>query len=208
MSDTLYLQIDMNVQIQHPHVYLQDIAQMSCTNSKVLNRIRVLPVITLDPDCPGRYPMSVMDLIELIQKKEPTLEVTSIGQPDFIITYQKAGSSQTLFRFLKIVFVCLTAFFGAAFSIMTFNTDVSAGELFQKIYYLVTGTPSSGFTILEVSYSVGLGAGVLFFFNHFSRIKFSADPTPMQIQMRQYENDVNSTIIEDKNRKQAIPHKH
>ena len=39
MSDTLYLQLDMNIQVQHPHVYLQDIARLSCTNPKILNRL-------------------------------------------------------------------------------------------------------------------------------------------------------------------------
>ena len=91
-------------------------------------------------------------------------------------------------------------FFGAAFSIMTFNTDVDVGTLFQKIYFQVTGKISSGFTILEISYSIGLAIGVLFFFNHFSHLKFSADPTPMQVQMRKYEDDVNTTILEDLNR--------
>ena len=49
MSDTLYIQTDMNILIKHPHVYLQDIARLSCSNSKVLNRLRVLPVANLNP---------------------------------------------------------------------------------------------------------------------------------------------------------------
>ena len=84
---------------------------------------------------------------------------------------------------------------------MTFNTDVDVGRLFQQIYFQVTGEISSGFTVLEISYSIGLAIGVLFFFNHFSRLNFSADPTPMQVQMRKYEDDVNTTILEDLNRK-------
>ena len=68
MSDTLYLQLDQNIQVEHPHIYLQDIASLSCSNSKVLNRLRVMPVANLSPDKPGRYVMSVMDLITEIQK--------------------------------------------------------------------------------------------------------------------------------------------
>lgn len=73
MSDTLYLQLDMNIQVQHPHVYLQDIARLSCTNPKILNRLRVLPVANLDSEKPGRYVMSVMDLVDMIQKKNRNL---------------------------------------------------------------------------------------------------------------------------------------
>ena len=201
MSDTLYIQTDMNILIKHPHVYLQDIARLSCSNSKVLNRLRVLPVANLNPDAPGRYTMSVMDLVDLIQKKEPDLDITPLGELSFILTYQPPGKPQMIFEILKVVFISLASFFGAAFSIMTFNTDADVGTLFKQIYQQVTGNVSNGFTILEISYSIGLAAGVLFFFNHFGRKKFSADPTPMQVQMRQYEDNVNTTLLEESSRK-------
>ena len=201
MSDTLYIQTDMNILIKHPHVYLQDIARLSCTSTKALNRLRVLPVANLNPDTPGRYTMSVMDLVDLIQKKEPDLDITPLGELSFILTYQPPGKPQMIFEILKVVFISLASFFGAAFSIMTFNTDADVGTLFKQIYQQVTGNVSNGFTILEISYSIGLAAGVLFFFNHFGRKKFSADPTPMQVQMRQYEDNVNTTLLEENSRK-------
>ena len=184
MSDTLYLQLDQNIQINHPHIYLQDIAKLSCSNSKILNRLRVMPVINLDPNKPGRYVMSVMDLISEIKKKEPDLEINNIGEADFIITFKnKPGSG--------------LVFFGAGFSIMTFNNDVDVGGLFSQIYTQVTGQTSGHFTVLEITYSIGIGLGVLFFFNHFGHMKITDDPTPMQIQMRLYEENVNKTLIED-----------
>ena len=45
---------------------------------------------------------------------------------------------------------------------MTFNTDADVGKLFRQIYEQVTGSVSNGFTILEFTYSVGLGLGVCF----------------------------------------------
>ncbi len=67
-----------------------------------------------------------------------------------------------------------------------------------------TGEISSGFYCPEISYSIYLAIGVLFFFNHFSRLNFFTDPTPMQVQMRKYEDDVNATILEDLNRKKSL----
>ena len=63
MSDTLYLQLDQNIEVTNPHVYLQDIAALSMSDPKILNRLRVMPVIVLDAKKPGRYVMSVGDLI-------------------------------------------------------------------------------------------------------------------------------------------------
>ena len=197
MNAVLYMQVDTNIQIKHPHIYLQDIARLSCSDSKILNRLRVMPVVNLKPDAPGRYVMSVMDLVDRIQQKEPDLTVTPLGETDFILTYEKPGSQNLVFRWLKIALVCLITFFGAAFSIMTFNADVDVEKLFQQIYFQVTGQNSSGFTPLEIAYSAGLGLGILFFFNHFGHRKITADPTPMQVQMRKYEDDVNTTITEN-----------
>ena len=200
MSDTLYIQTEKNVEVHHPHVYLQDIAKLSCSNSKILNRLRVLPVANLKPDKPGRDVISVMDLINDIQPREPELDITHIGEPTFILTYQKEGTINIVIRWCKVFFVCLATFFGAGFSIMTFNNDVDVPALFEQIYTQVTGLKTDGFTALEISYSIGIGFGVLFFFNHFGRMKLTDDPTPMQVQMRLYEDDVNTTIIEDVSR--------
>ena len=155
-----------------------------------------MPVIVLDAKNPGRYVMSVSDLLKKIQKLEPSIDISPIGETDFIITYRISSATGKIFRYVKILFVCLVSFFGAAFSIMTFNNDVDMGSLFSQFYTLVTGKSSSGFTILEISYSIGIGLGVLIFFNHFGHLKLSDDPTPMQVQMRTYEDDVNRTLIE------------
>lgn len=201
MSDTLYLQLDQNIEVTNPHVYLQDIAALSMSDPKILNRLRVMPVMVLDETKPGRYVMSVSDLLKKIQKLEPSIDISPWEKPDFIITYLHQFRHRKAFPwYVKIFFVCLVSFFGAAFSIMTFNNDVDLGSLFDQFYTLVMGKSSNGFTILEISYSVGIGLGVLIFFNHFGHLKLSDDPTPMQVQMRTYEDDVNQTLIEQAER--------
>ena len=54
MSNTLYLQLDQNIEVTNPHVYLQDIAALSMADAKKLNRLRVMQVMVLDPAKPGR----------------------------------------------------------------------------------------------------------------------------------------------------------
>ena len=55
-------------------------------------------------------------------------------------------------------------FFGAAFTIMAFNNDVSVGDVFSKFYRQVMGKESSGVTELEICYSIGLAIGITLFF--------------------------------------------
>ena len=156
----------------------------------------------LKMDFLGLRTLTVIRDAELaIQKKEPDLDITTLGEANFIITFKNKPGPGILWEWIKILFVGLATFFGAGFSIMTFNNDVDIPALFEQIYTQVTGQPTTGNTVLEISYSLGIGLGVLFFFNHFGRIKLTDDPTPMQVQMRLYEDDVNTTIIEDDSRK-------
>ena len=60
-------------------------------------------------------------------------------------------------------------FLVSAFTIMAFNNDVGVSEVFAKFYMQVMGKESSGFTELEVFYSIGIAFGILVFFNHVGR---------------------------------------
>ena len=77
---------------------------------------------------------------------------------------------------------------------MTFQMDVDIPGLFRNIHLWLTGTESSGFTILEISYAVGIGAGSIFFFNHFGKWKLDQEPTPIEVEMAEYEDQVQQTI--------------
>ena len=70
-------------------------------------------------------------------------------------------------------------------------------KVFQESYYVVTGRESDGFTILELSYSLGLAAGIIGFFNHFSKWKINTDPTPLEVEMRLYEDNISKTLIQN-----------
>ena len=62
------------------------------------------------------------------------------------------------------------------------------------------GYPSDGYSILEVSYSVGLAVGIILFFNHVGGRRLTKDPTPIEVEMRTYETDVNKALIETADR--------
>lgn len=202
MSDTLYIQLDRNIKVSREVVTLGDIAQVVCSNPSVEARNKVRKVLSLPQGKYGRYVFSVLDIVDVIQREETNVDVTPVGEPAFILTYEKPGPKSRLWSWVKTAGVCVVTFFGTAFSIMTFNTDVDIHKLFENVYQQFTGQPSDGFTILEVTYSLGIGIGAVFFFNHFGKKKLTSDPTPMQVEMRLYEEDVDTTILEQTVRKE------
>lgn len=202
MSDILYLKIDKNVQARSNPVTIGDIATLNCSTKPIENKVKVMRLQTKVIKGPGRYVFSVFDVIETIQKEYPNLEIQNLGEADFIITVEKENKLSDALAFAKTAFVCLLSFFGAAFSIMAFNNDVDVQKLFGQLYETFTGQKSNGFTLLEISYSVGVGLGVLIFFNHFAKRKGMTDPTPLEVEMRTYEDEIDTTLIESGNRKE------
>ena len=197
---TVYLQIDKNVKISGTGFQLKEIAKVSCSDKALETKLKLLKIPSPQINGPGRYVFSVMDLIEVIQKEYPTVEVSNLGETDFVVTLEKKKQPSLVWQWIKTIFVCVLSFFGAAFSIMAFNNDVDITKLFGQIYQLFTGNTSNGFTVLEASYSIGLGFGIILFFNHFATKKLTADPTPLEVEMRTYEDEIDRTLIEADNR--------
>ena len=202
-QDTVYLKLAQITQVYEPTVYLKDIAKVHCKNKVTEARVKSLRITTFpDKERRASYIGSIMELLAGLEETSADIQVDNLGEVDFIISYVPGGKGNRILQWLKTWFVCAISFFGAAFAIMTFNNDASVTEVFANICYLVTGEESSGFTALEISYSVGLSLGILVFFNHFASWKITVDPTPIEVEMRLYEENLNKTLIQNHGREE------
>lgn len=200
-SKILYIKGDRDVEVTKPNVTLGDLLSMECTDKLMLAKIKTLKIVRFKKSGRQRRVVSVLKIIACIHEKFPETDVQNLGETDIIVTYEDQKTPAFAWHIIKTAFVAAVTFFGAAFSIMAFNNDVDVTKLFGQIHELITGQGTSGFTILEVSYSIGITAGILIFFNHFGKKRFTVDPTPMEVQMRLYENDIQTTLIEDSERR-------
>lgn len=200
-QETIYIKGEQNVEVQHPDVTLGDIVQFECSNPEVLPKLRTLKIMKFQEDKGHRCVISILKIMECIHRQYPAYDLQNVGEADIIVTYEKPQKEHPVLQWLKVLSVVAITFAGAAFSIMTFNNDVDTTRLFGQIYELLMGSPSDGFTILEFMYCVGIIVGILIFFNHFGKKKFDVDPTPLEVEMRLYENDIQTTLIENYSRK-------
>ena len=197
----LYIKGDRDVEVTKPDVTLGDLLSMECTDKLMLAKIKTLKIIRFKKSGRQRCVVSVLKIIACIHEKFPEADVQNLGESDIIVTYEDQKTPALAWHIIKTVFVAAVTFFGAAFSIMAFNNDVDVTKLFGQIYEFVTGQEAGGFTVLEIAYSMGVTAGILIFFNHFGKKRFTVDPTPMEIEMRLYENDIQTTLIENSERR-------
>lgn len=205
-NDTLHLKIDKNIVVTDRHVTLKDIAKMECTDTAALRQLKQKKIYSFTEKEKQKKKntlevFSVLKIIELIHEDYPNLTVSNEGEADFIVEYVKSLKKPVWISRLKTVILCVLIFFGAAFTIMAFNNDVGVSDVFSKFYMQVTGMESGGVTELEICYSIGLAVGIIIFFNHVGHKKITHDPTPIQIEMRKYENDLDTAFIDNAERK-------
>lgn len=207
-NETVYIKAEQNIEVIKPEVTLGDVLQLECPNSTIRKKIEKIKLLQFQEKqkeknkSESRCVVSVLKVIQCIHKVYPSLEIQNVGEADFIVTYEEQHTKGKFIHGIKVVSVVLITFIGAAFSIMSFNNDVDTTKLFGQVYELLVGQKSDGFTILEFSYCIGLIIGILVFFNHFGKKRFSVDPTPMEVEMRLYENDIQTTLIESYSRKE------
>lgn len=200
MKSVLYLKIEQCIQVTEVQVRIGDIAKMECINQKIVDRIKTEPLLQISADKNQKTVISVLAVIRKIHEIYPELEVQNIGECDFIVSLKPKKSSKGVDA-LKVFGVCLISFFGSVFAMMTFNEDVSALDSFRKVYTWVIGSAPTGSTILELSYSLGLGIGIIGFFNHIGKKKLTQEPSPVEVEMSGYDKQVYTTLIQYEGRK-------
>lgn len=186
--------------VSHKKITVADVCQVYASEEKQAKLVRNVSLFQVSKQEKQKFSVSALYLIRHIMDEVPGIMVVNLGVPDLLIEYKPPEPEKKWQDILKALIVGTIVFFGSAFTIMTFNEDASLTVIFERIYESVSGNPE-GNGWLEVSYSLGLPLGILLFFNHFASAKLSSDPTPLQIQMRQYEQQEDTTIIENAARK-------
>ena len=200
MKKVLYLKVEQSVEVSKRDVTIKDVAKLECIEKSILNRLNSEKLFTIESKKGSRKIVSVLFLVEKIHEIYPELEVQNLGETDFIVSYHPEKQPKIL-ETLKIFFVSAISFFGSMFAMMTFNEDVSTRESFDKLYTWVMGYEPSGITILEVTYSIGVSVGILVFFNHIGKKYITNEPSPVEVEMAGYEQQVNQTLIKQMSRK-------
>lgn len=200
MADLLYLKLSESCLAEKKKVRVKDVATVMCRNPDIKYGVEKLEIMTF-AGTRQQQVVSVMYILELIQKSFPDCFVELVGATDVVVYYRTYDTSDKAKQLFKFILVCLIAFFGAGFSIMSYNSDVNMSGQLDVMENIFVGNDANSYPIAGIAYSVGLFIGIILFFNHGAKKKFTDDPTPLQVQMRQYEQEVNQTVITDADRK-------
>lgn len=186
----VYIQFKKDMQIHTVGTLrLDDIAKVSTEGSA----IKHTPVYTVTKK-DGKY--VVIDsfiVLTHLQKLFPNVHFQMLGPSQCLIHIKENEETGSLW---KAIIVWIILFIGTAMTIMNFHYDVSMQEVQQKLHYLITGVENEFPLLIQIPYSFGLGIGMLLFFNYWFKKKFTEEPSPLEIELFNYQKQMNAYTLE------------
>lgn len=199
-TKNVYLKCNRNIEVQSQDVYLTDLCSLRCADATLSAKLKALKVHHFRKEDTRRCVISSLKLVEFMEQVCPDISVQILGEPDILVEWVSVDRHKGWQQWLKAILVCLVSFFGTAFTIMAYHNDVGINEVFEEVYRLLMNREPGGINVLEVSYSIGLALGIIVFFNHVGGRRLTKDPTPIEVAMRNYEADVDMTLLEQAGR--------
>ncbi|MDF2612836.1 MAG: stage sporulation protein [Clostridia bacterium] len=178
-------------------VYLKDIADIY-TSLEMKNHVDSLEILRIkDPTKKSKYLMGIIDIIKIITAAYPDVVIQNVGDADMLIDYlPKIVKQNTMLEWIKTIVVSIIVFAGATIAIMAYSADTSLGKTFSLLNKIFTGKEVDNPVMITIPYSIGIAIGIITFFNHIGNKKITDDPTPMQIEINKYEEDVEDSMID------------
>ncbi|MDY4923389.1 stage V sporulation protein AA [Frisingicoccus sp.] len=196
----LYIKLDEHVRTEKKDVPLSKVAGVYCQDEELKSQAEKVIVYSFQE---GEKEKAVFSLIYIYKKiyecMGSNIQIHSVGASECLVDWIQENRPSKLLGYVQVVLVGLVTFFGAAFTIMTYNADAGVPDVFRTLYEIFTGR-SGGNGVLELTYSIGIGIGVIVFFHHFEK-KGRKTPTAMEVQMNKYEKDVVDSYVKYEERR-------
>jgi stage V sporulation protein AA len=140
--------------------------------------------------------IDVMRIIQAISREMENMEIQQVGPTQTIVevVFERKRASLPFF-----IVVWLLLFIGAALAIMNFHEDVSMRAVHQRLFFILTGEQDETPLLLQVPYSIGLGLGMILFFNHVFKKRINEEPSPLEVEMFNYQQDLDRYVIINEN---------
>ncbi|WP_145408360.1 stage V sporulation protein AA [Paenibacillus xylanexedens] len=189
----VYIRLRSRVRIQRgKEVRLRDIAHVLTSSEEQERRLIELELLRPGPEDGNLILIDILQIIPQIRGVLPDVSVELIGSGHTLVEVVEGNGkpSKSLF-----ILVWLLLFFGSALTIMNFHADVSMQEVQIRIVEMITGRRDEHPYLFQVAYSIGIGFGMAVFFNHLFKKKWNEEPTPLEVEMFLYQQNVDQYVV-------------
>ncbi|CAG9610914.1 hypothetical protein BACCIP111899_00086 [Bacillus rhizoplanae] len=197
MEQTIYVKMRSRLQVSPTYeIKVGDVAQV-VGDSDIVDEIKRQAVYKITKKDKTHVVIDVMKVIQRIQQYSSSLQINLLGSAQTIveIVYEKKRVNPFFFGM-----VWLLLFVGAALAIIYFHEDVSMQQVHQRLYYMITGENNKKPLLFQVPYSLGLGLGMILFFNHVFQKRINEEPSPLEVEMFQYQQSLDQYVMMNENK--------
>lgn len=195
--EPLYLRLRKRLSIKPGEmITLGDICQLYWDDAreKALEKIPVYQVKLEDGE------LIIIDIMQVIRKLRtihPEVPLEIQGASQIIVEVMNPRKKA---QPLLVALVWIILFVGAGLAIMNFHTDVSMLQVHQRIFYLITGVKNEQPLWLQIPYSIGIGLGMVLFFNHLFQKRIKEEPSPLEVELFLYQQNLDQYYIQHENK--------
>lgn len=192
MEDTIYIQMRHRVEFKENRtIRLCDIAGILAPEH-LLETLKALE-LHMKTDKENKFVViDALMVIEKIGRQFPKINIETVGPEETIVEFVKKSKAATLPLFIA---VWLLLFVGSGLTIMNFHEETSMQAIHQKLYWMLTGMENDRPYLLQIPYSIGLGIGMILFFNHLFKKRINEEPSPLEIEMFNYQQDMDKFVV-------------
>ncbi|MFD0770826.1 stage V sporulation protein AA [Bacillus sp. CGMCC 1.60114] len=197
MEQTIYVKMRSRLQVSPAYeIKVGDVAQV-VGDSHIVDEIKSQVVYKITKKDKTHVVIDVMKVIQRIQRYSSSLQINLLGSAQTIveIVYEKKRVNPFFFGM-----VWLLLFVGAALAIIYFHEDVSMQQVHQRLYYMITGESNKKPLLFQIPYSLGLGLGMILFFNHVFQKRINEEPSPLEVEIFQYQQSLDQYVMMNENK--------
>ncbi|MBM7651503.1 stage V sporulation protein AA [Neobacillus cucumis] len=202
LEKTIYIRMRHRVHVRpQEKIYLKDVAQVIAPEA-ILSKLQTMMIYQVTEKDQNIIVIDVMEVIKKVTSLFEDGEVQTIGPAQTIVevVFEKKKVSLPIF-----ILIWFLLFFGSAMTIMNFHDDVSMRSVQEKIYTIITEKKAVKPLLFQIPYSIGLGLGMILFFNHVFKHRLNEEPSPLEVEIFNYQLDLDNYVVIHEN-KESMKH--
>lgn len=177
-------------------VKIKDIAEVF--GGELTERVGNIKLLAIKSDKDEKFLITNLDIIKKVDQALPGNTINCIGELDTIVLFSpKKKKENKLWLWIKVAIVTATLIIGSSTAIMSFHTDAQVPTIFRNYYYMFFRETPENPLLIDIPYSIGLALGIIVFFNHINSKKKNKDPSPLEVEMSLYDDDISDTLIDE-----------
>lgn len=198
-KEQVYINLETKYSVDlNTHVYVKDIGEVYCINENIKKKVENTRVYNGQDKEIYDY-ITGNEIIAKILNSVENIDLNIIGGPDVLLEIKGQEQFSQIFNVLKVVFVAIILFLGAAMAIVYFYEDVNMKGTLEKMFLIMTGEKKKDPLSLNISFSLGIGLGMYAFFSRifsFSKRR-KQEPGPMELELYLYDKDIEDNILHE-----------